>query len=286
MNTFDKYRIDEIETKIMSILYSNIDQRFNQFVLFDKLIKDKYPELYETTINPVIKARFLLVIKNLVSRFDNIIVTKDNNVFSVVCLSNKDQISNIKNYDHSDNNIQNNTILQNTQNLKNNSNQPEYSDLLNYIINDEIEFLNYVDPFDGNTIYHDLVITSNLEKIKNLINTGKFNFLAINNKNETPIQLSKDPNITNLLITSTMNKYLDDMQFFNKKLEDYSNKFNYLELKISNYESKDFFDEIIYRTNIFKIIWTKFYYFIVRNKFEVISIFITIIAYFYCLSRN
>ena len=86
MNTFDKYPIDEIETKIMSILYSNIDQRFNQFVLFDKLIKDKYPELYETTINPVIKARFLLVIKNLVSRFDDIIVTKDNNVFSVVCL--------------------------------------------------------------------------------------------------------------------------------------------------------------------------------------------------------
>jgi len=286
MNTFDKYPIDEIETKIMSILYSNIDQRFNQFVLFDKLIKDKYPELYETTINPVIKARFLLVIKNLVSRFDDIIVTKDNNVFSVVCLSNKDQIANIKNYDHSDNNIQNKTILQNTQNPKNNSNQPEYIDLLNYIINNEIEFLNYVDPFDGNTIYHDLVITSNLEKIKNLINTGKFNFFAINNKNETPIQLSKDPNITNLLITSTMNKYLDEIQFFNKKIEDYSNKLNYLELKISNYESKDFFDEIIYKTNIFKIIWTKFYYFIVRNKFEVISIFITIIAYFYCLSRN
>lgn len=286
MSTYDKYTIDEIETKIMSILYANIDQKFNQFVLFDKLIKDKYPELYDTTINPVIKARFLLVIKNLVSRFEDIIVTKDNNVFSVVCLSNKDQLANIKNYDNSVNGVQNGTILQNTQNQKNNSNQPEYSDLLNYIINDDVEFINYVDPFDGNTIYHDLVITSNLEKIKNLINNGKFNFFAINNKNETPIQLSKDSNITNLLITCTMKKYLDDMQFYTKKIEYYDNKFNNLELKISNYESKDFLDEIIYRTNIFKIIWTKFYYFIARNKFEVISIFITIIAYFYCFART
>ena len=81
MTSLDQLSLESIETKIMSILYANIDTCFNQFALFDKLIKDKFPENYNTTINPTIKAKFLLVLRNLASRYDDISVVKSNNVF-------------------------------------------------------------------------------------------------------------------------------------------------------------------------------------------------------------
>ena len=53
--------------------------------------------------------------------------------------------------------------------------------LSNYIIDNNLsDDINYVDPFDGNTIFHDLVITSNIQKITKLISDGKFDFLVKN----------------------------------------------------------------------------------------------------------
>ena len=91
------YSTDDIETKIMSILYAHIDKRFSQFALFSKLINDKFPEFADKPIHPSIKAKFLLVLRTLASRYDDIIVTKEHNMFYVVCLTNKDELNKVWN---------------------------------------------------------------------------------------------------------------------------------------------------------------------------------------------
>lgn len=279
MTEVDNYSIDNIETKIMSILYSNIDQKFSQFALFDKLIKDKYSELYNTTINPAIKAKFLLVIRNLVSRFDDILVTKENNIYSVVCLSNKDKIDSVKNYIQEQTGTQ--TVNPNT--TQTSSTIPlDYMDLLDYIVDNDLkEDIDYVDPFDGNTIYHDLIITSNINKIKKLIEVNKFNFFVKNKHNQTPIELTKDQTVSNLLVFGMMKKYSDDIQILNEKIINYQNTIQTLETKVTKYESKEYINDLIIKTNIFEIIWIKLLQIFKNNKSIFISLIIVVLAYFY-----
>ena len=286
MTEVDKYSYDDIETKIMSILYSNIDKKFNQFNLFDKLIKEKYTELYNSNINPIIKARFLLIIRKLVSRFDDIIVNKENNVYSVVCLSDKDQLPNVKNFVQ-EQSVQSGQINQlpkgvytlsghiSEPNLVNPSAPIDYIDLLDYIVENNLtEDMNYVDPFDGNTIYHDLVITSNIQKISNMIDSGKFNYFVKNKQNQIPIDLCKDPIISSLLLSGIIQKYLDDVKAFNEKIQ-------ILEKKVVKYESPEYPNELIIKTTIFQFIWIKIYNIFKKNKIEIFSIIISIIAYLY-----
>lgn len=298
MTELDNYSIESIETKIMSILYTNIDQQFSQFALFDKLIKDKYTELCNTAINPVIKAKFLLVIRNLVSRFDDIVVTKDNNVYSVVCLSSKDKLDSVKNYVQEQTNTQTGTqftnlnttqtsksnVQSNVQaNVQSNPNVPlDYIDLLDYIVDNDLkEDIEYVDPFDGNTIYHDLVITSNINKIKKLIETNKFNFFVKNKHNQTPFDLAKNQDVSNLLVIGTMKKYSDDIQMLNEKINNYQNTIQTLETKVRKYESKEYLNELIVKTNMYEIICIKLFQLYKENKVVFISLVIIMIAYFY-----
>jgi hypothetical protein len=216
MTTIDSFSVENIETKLMSVLYTNIDTCFNQFTLFDKLIKEKFPENYNTIINPAIKAKFLLVLRNLTSRFDDIKVEKKDNIYSITCFSDKNNLSNIKNYvpeikteyksdSNSDSNSNSNSYSIPIPNLN-----PEYSDLINYIIENNLsEDMNYVDPFDGNTIFHDLVATNNIDKnIEDLDNE----MLQISIKLENEKKLNKEMSelINNLQNTQNGSEILID----------------------------------------------------------------------------
>jgi hypothetical protein len=277
MTTIDSFSVENIETKLMSVLYTNIDTCFNQFTLFDKLIKEKFPENYNTIINPAIKAKFLLVLRNLTSRFDDIKVEKKDNIYSITCFSDKNNLSNIKNYVpeikteyKSDSNSDSNSNSNSDSNSIPIPNlNPEYSDLINYIIENNLsEDMNYVDPFDGNTIFHDLVATNNIDKIKTLIESNKFDYFVKNKHNFTPIELTKDPNTIMCLSVGLANKYVKDIT----KMSD-------LEKKVKIYESHNFTDELIIKTSIYYIIGIKIYNTYVKNKFLILSSLVVYLAY-------
>ncbi len=283
MTSLDQISIESIETKIMSILYANIDTCFNQFALFDKLIKDKFPENYNTTINPTIKAKFLLVLRNLASRYDDISVIKSNNVFSVTCLSDKHNLANVKEYTPI---VQtpNVNIMQN--NVSNNQISPnmslEYNDLINYIIDNNLnEDIDYVDPFDGNTIYHDLVATNNLEKISKLIEVNKFNYWVKNKYGFTPIQLTKNVDTIIMISNGLAKKYTEETTKLNNKITELELKNTQSEDKIKLYESKEYKNETLIKTAITYILWTKLSNQFEKNKSIVGSLFMLFLIYLF-----
>lgn len=293
MSDTDQFSVDNIETKLMSVLYAHIDTCFNQFALFDKLIKDKFPENYNTTINPVIKAKFLLVLRNLASRYDDIKVEKINNIYSVTCLSDKDNLANVKNYiaetktqlntgstttSNTTSAVNNTTLLDNTSpSIQINSDLGlDYSDLVNYIIDNNLsDDISYVDPFDGNTIFHDLVAVNNIEKIKILVENSKFDYFVKNKHGLTPIELTKNPETIMCLSVGLANKYVKDTTEFKLKAETDKSKILALESRLAIYESANYKDELMIKTNINYVIWVKLYDSYIKNKF-IIMLFLAI----------
>ena len=278
------YSTDDIETKIMSILYANIDKKFSQFALFSKLINDKFTEFTNKPIHPTIKAKFLLVLRTLASRYDDIIVSKENNIYYVVCLTNKDELNKVSNYTDTEEfgQFTNFTNLANSANLANPTEKDliNYDDLLNYIIDNNLsEDINYVDPFDGNTIFHDLVITSNVQKITKLIVDGKFDFFVKNKQNKTPIELATNKTVENYLISKMIDKYLFDTLKSKSKIESDKKTIEDLTAKVAFSQSLFFKEDIIVKTSFLDILLIKFINFYEDNVLGFLGFFVVIIAF-------
>ena len=176
--------IDDIENKIMNILYSSMDIKFTKFTLYNKLIIDKYDMTKNNFIHQNFKAKYLLVLRNLRSKYDDIIMDKDEEGTPyILCTFNKDKIEKVEEYNSTE------IISEIDVNLS------------KYIIDNSIEKeFKYVDPFDGNTIYHDLVLSNNFDSIEKMINGEIFEFFVFNKNNQTPLELSSNYLISNIII--------------------------------------------------------------------------------------
>ena len=151
--------IDNIEINIMAILLCNMDIKFSHFSLYNKLLNDKYDSCYTNFIHPNFKAKYLLILRNLMSKYDDVLITKEKKNYYIIYISDK-----YKKYeDYNNNHIKDIDV-----------------DLSKYIIDNDIkkEF-KYIDPYDGNTIYHDLVMSNNFDIIKKMIESHKFDYLSI-----------------------------------------------------------------------------------------------------------
>lgn len=249
-----KYTVDEIETKLMSVLYANIDTRFSQFSLFNKLIKDKFTELENTIIHPTIKSRFLLILRNLPSRFEDIIVDKIDNVFYVVCLSSKENTNKVMDYAPVIEKTKPNTNLNNSNNLTDKENILDYSLFLDYIIDNNIsELINFVDPIDSNTISHDLVTTSNTKKIIQFIDQNKFNFFEPNRHGKAPFQLAKTKEVSDIILTGLANKFQTETLALNQTIQMNNDTIKELRNQVILYESYNFKRDIIINTGLIEI---------------------------------
>ena len=301
------YSVEQLETKVMSVLYANIDKKFSQFSLFNKLIRDKFTEFENKPIHPTIKARFLLILRNLPSRFDDIIVTKIDNVFYIVCISNPDAPIQIyepeiilnktstttsntntgyfgldanSNTNSNINNINNNNKNDNSANSFENA--LDYSLFLDYIIdNDLTDLINYVDGIDGNTISHDLVINSNTKKIIQFIELSKFNFFVLNKHNKAPYQLTQTKEVSDILLNSLASKYQTETSSLNKTIEDNSKTIRILRDKVILSESYSFKEDIIVDLTIGEILVMKLNYKLRNINFEYFYVvLLAILAYF------
>jgi hypothetical protein len=223
MSDLSDITFDDIETKIMSLLYANTDVSFSQYSLFNKLIEDKFDIKPTTIINQSFKAKFIIVLRNLMSKYDDIKITKDNNVYNVICISDKNDTSrNTKSYPSTEVSI----------------NFPDVSD---YIIDNNLDDeFRYIDPFEGNTIFHDLVISKNVDKINRLINENKFDFLAKNKFNLTPVEISQDPRVSVLILSKLCEKLIIDNTYLKKDIVELNKRIVVVDDKVEKFikESK------------------------------------------------
>ena len=181
--------LNEIENTIMLVLVGNDSTVFTQYQLFDKVI-DKL-EIKTNSIHNSFKSKFLIVLRNLMSSYDDVKIYRENNIYKAVYAT--DNIT-IKNYSSS----------------AGDRFTPDpftINDLNSYIIdNDMFEEFTYIDQGSGNTIYHDIVSNNNYLQIKKLIDTNKFDYTIKNLNDKTPIDYINDQRVTNLMIKTLFNK--------------------------------------------------------------------------------
>lgn len=171
---------DDIESKIMKYLYSNPNTSFNQYSLYNKLLDDMEGKngLFDTRD---FKRKFIDILRNLDCKYDDLTITKNNNNITIIL----DKEINTKNYEDI--------------NYTSYNDDKEFN-YYKFIFDNYIEESLNIKDKNKNSIYHDLVMSSNTDLIKKLINENKFNYSIKNNNNETPLDLCQNNEIYRILL--------------------------------------------------------------------------------------
>ena len=182
---------DNIETNLMSILYANINTEYTHTLLFNKLIQDKYDDV--TYVPQIFKTKFLLVLSNLSGKYDDLTIEKNDNIITIICNSDE------KTENKENNSVNTEKVLEREK--KHELNELDTLKMYEYIFNNNMDdYINKIDEFTGNTIYHELVKENNISLIENLVKKNAFNYYVKNNDNKKPFELSKSKEVTNILM--------------------------------------------------------------------------------------
>ena len=304
MSNLNDISLDKIETDVMSVLYANMDIVFTQYSLFSKLIEDKYDFKNTISIHPNFKSKFLLVIRNLISKYPNIKITRDNLVFNILCSNSPDSPNNPDNKFPRFTKIQNNEPINEPNNKPNNepNNEPnnksntsstikldenDISEMYDYIYDNNLnEYINWSDPVDGNTIYHELVLSNNIKQIERLVKENLFEYTVLNTYNQTPIDLIKSPLVARIMTMGLVKNYNSikeklnqEKEKLNQEKENVNMLVNNFNNKINYYESDKYIDKIINDTNFIDIIYIKTHHYHFKIKLYLLSILMCYIAF-------
>lgn len=254
MSNLSEISIDKIETDVMSVLYANMDKKFSQYTLFYKLLEDKYDGQYVNYIHPNFKSKFLLVVRTLMSKYDDIEVEKKHGVYYIICTSSKENIQEIPIYRES---------LENPIKLE----MTDMANMYDYIYDNNLnEYMNLSDPFDGNSIFHELILYNNVKQTSKLIEENKFNFEIKNNQNQTPIDLINSQEMKSLVIGEFFKKIKVLTEKYNQEKTNVNTLVANFNKKVDYYESDEYVKKIIQNTSFYDFLMekTRKYYFPVK----------------------
>ena len=240
MSNLSVISINKIETDVMSVLYANINKKFTQYTLFNKLLEDKYDSDHTIFIHPDFTSKFLLVIRTQISKYDNIIVEKKDRVYYIVCLSSKEDINKISIY-HAE--YIPNPIINEMYDM---------TYMFDYICDNDLdEYMNWTDPFDGNSIFHELILYNNIKQTTKLIEKNRFNFEIKNNQNQTPIDLINSQEMKNLFFAEFVKKIKLLTEKYNQEKVNVNTLVANLNKKVDYYESDEYVKKIIRDTSFY-----------------------------------
>lgn len=242
MTNLSEITIDKIETDIMSVLYANMDKKFTQATLFNKLL-DKYERQTLTLSN--FKSKYLLAIKIIMSNpiYDDIIIEKQNGIYYITCSSSN--VNDLENY------IDNSTIQVSFD-------KSDISNMYDYIYDNNLkEFTELYDKFDNNSIFHELILYNNVKQTSKLLCENKFDFKIKNYKNQTPIDLINSNDMSKLIINELIKKNSVLENKFNQEKSNVETLVINFTKKIDYYESEEYKTKIINNISFIDIVVEK-----------------------------
>lgn len=299
--------INKIETDVMSVLYANIDVKFSQYDLFNKLLEDKYDGQYMVQIHPDFKSKYLIVLRNLMSKYNDIKIYKENEKYIVVCLSDDKNID-LQNLEYYSDVIKKSTNkivlplsldltnktetakqlktldLEEQQTLQTNNkiniNNNDYYNFYQYLWDNNLtEQINWIDPWNGNSIYHELVLSQNTKLISKLIELEQFNF-DIKNKNElTPIELAFETDLIDVskVLTYGLIKQINQTkQKYENEIEKLKSDVKFNISMVEYYSSKEHINFIISNKKLTELLMIKMSKYVEDNNIYIISIIVLI----------
>lgn len=206
MSNLENINYDEIENKIMMVLVQNQGKLVDYKLLFSKVI-DRFNRTNTLSIHTSFKYKFLLVIKQLVSKYDDIELIKIDNISYL--RFNETKISNV-NEDYS------NKILEpEYQTEVSEPELPHESSLASYIVDNDLFDHFYING--DTTIYHDLVSGNNYIQINKLLVENKMIIHIKDKYSQTPLDYIKNQEVSNIFIKDLYKK-INNLESKNKEL--------------------------------------------------------------------
>lgn len=212
---------ETIENKIMMVLVQNQGKLLSAYNLYEKVL-DKLDYIKDIKfIDPQFKYNFLITMKSLPAKYDDIEIININKL-SYAVFNNNDQEDELIN-----------RIL--PEPPIDRYNLPSKNETIQYIVDNNLYKYFYCD--NKTTIFHDLVIGSNYLQVDKLLSEKKMKVNVIDNNGKVPIDYIDDLKISNLFIKDLYNKieFLENkIKTFDDKIEIIENKNKYLENTIIN----------------------------------------------------
>lgn len=228
----------KIETEIMKILSRNPGNFVNQYILYNGLIENF--EINDPLEKDNFKMKFLIVLRQLSSIFNNVTIKNDGGIFSAG-LFIKDEINiNILDSNNVDDSIDyaiddtfDGLLLikkKSNDEIKQLSTVPSDIAVINFIVDENISYCFNRKDYLGNSILHNLVMVNDYERVKKIYLFENVSFFEENNNGLTPVDYIIDIRISNLIVNILV-KNLNKMEDKIKMIE---LKFKYSEEKLIN----------------------------------------------------
>lgn len=179
------------------------------------------------------------------SKYDDIVVEKKNGLYYIVCLSSKEDMEEKPLYMEQ--------TAKPIQLVK-----KDMADMYDYIYDNDLnEYMIWCDPFDGNSIFHELVLNNNIKQTSRLIEENRFNFEIKNNQDKTPTDLINSQEMGNLIINEFVKKIHTLTEKYNQEKDNVKLLVNDFNEQVDYYESKKYKNKIILNTPFFDILMEK-----------------------------
>lgn len=227
----------KIETEIMKTLSRNPGNFVNQYILYNELIENF--EIKDPLEKDNFKMKFLIVLRQLSSIFNNVTIKNDGGIFSAG-LFMKDEINiNIHDSEMLD---EHNPIIDDTfddllliKKKLNDLNKysptvPSDIAVINFIVDENIAYFFNRKDYLGNSILHNLIMANDYERVKKIYLRDDVSFFEENNDTLTPVDYITDIRISTLVI----NILVKDLNKIEDKIKINELKFKYSEEKLVN----------------------------------------------------
>ena len=233
--------LEILEKDVMKILTKNSGKELSEYAIYTEL-SDVY-NLKDPRAKEDLKLNFNVVLRSLPSIYDHIYIilkkTSDGSEIKYACFTN----------DKSKIEERSNDIVHLIPDVRD---MPLERAVINWIVDNNIDYGLTKEDFKGNTILHYLVLYNDLERIKYIFEQKKdMSFFAKNIQKVRPIDLITDLKISNFVIDK-MSEYVLDM---NKKMEKYNEK---MEKQINKTNEYVFNISFIFFILFISLIWIRF----------------------------
>lgn len=205
----------KIESEIMKILSRNPGNYVNQFDLYNQILEEF--DIVDPVEKTDFKMKFLIVLRQLSSTFNNISIKNEKDIFSAGLFIKDDFNITVNDSEQNDSNINQNIddtsddtsdntfddlLLRRKNN--NNNNMPFDIAVVNFIVDENMyDYFNKRD-YLGNSILHNLAMANDYERIKKIYSRNDISFQDENNEELTPLHYIQDVRIACLAVDKLM----------------------------------------------------------------------------------
>jgi hypothetical protein len=214
MNPNDPNDFEKLEIEITKIAYRQPENvPLTQYALYAELLS--VYELKDPHSKNDLKMNTLIVMRHLQTLYDDFQLINQDGVLSVILIDKDEPYTNINNR-YNSSNINDNTSIKNDS-------MPLEKEVVNWIVDNNIDYSITKEDLKGNSILHYLVQYSDVDRInKVLVKYDNLSFYGENHDGITPLDLITSIKISNIVILQLNEKQeilINDINKLNDKYE-------------------------------------------------------------------